>query len=138
MSNVENSQKRKYIKLSDIFVVLMVIAVAVSVILCFSLKDKGQELVAVIRVDGEVYSEIKLSEVSAPYEVSVVTEDGVVTVHISGDGACVVSSPCPDELCVNTGKITKQGQSVVCLPERVSVQLLASESETTSLDAVAG
>ena len=35
----------------------------------------------------------------------------------------MVSSDCPTQDCVHTGTITRSGQSIVCLPARVSVVL---------------
>lgn len=47
------------------------------------------------------------------------------TVVTVGEGrAAVVSSPCPDRICVRTGKITKRGQAIICAPNHVSVRIL--------------
>ena len=40
-----------------------------------------------------------------------------------GNGLRVSSSDCPTQDCVHTGTITRAGQSIVCLPEQVVVQL---------------
>jgi len=130
--------KRKYLRLWDLLVLFIVILVASLSVLFFVIKGKEGSLVAVIRVDGKVYSEVSLSELSEPYEVSVSVEDGEVMVQLSPDGAEVISSPCKDKLCVNTGKLSKSGQSAVCLPERVSVELVSDFEAGSSVDAVAG
>ena len=130
--------KRKYLRLWDLLVLFIVILVASLSVLFFVIKGKEGCLVAVIRVDGKVYSEVSLSELSEPYEVSVSVEDGEVMVRLSPDGAEVISSPCKDKLCVNTGKLSKSGQSAVCLSERVSVELVSDFEAGSSVDAVAG
>ena len=74
---------------------------------------------------------IELNSVNEPYEIEI---DGEipVTISIERDGACFVQSDCRDKICVKTGKLTKPGQSAVCLPAGVSI-VLEGESE---IDAV--
>ena len=47
----------------------------------------------------------------------------------------VISASCPSQDCVHTGRITRAGQSIVCLPEQVIVTL---EDKTPSADVVLG
>ena len=42
----------------------------------------------------------------------IVIEDGVVYMHYDA---------CPDRTCVKTGKISKTGESIVCLPNKISI-----------------
>ena len=50
-------------------------------------------------------------------------EGGKNTLIIKDGEAYVVDSSCPDHLCENMGKISKVGQSVICLPNRVVVEI---------------
>jgi hypothetical protein len=46
------------------------------------------------------------------------------TVVVIRDGAVQVeSSPCPEKICVKTGKISKPGQWIACLPNRVFISI---------------
>ncbi|MCL2107424.1 MAG: NusG domain II-containing protein [Oscillospiraceae bacterium] len=56
-------------------------------------------------------------------------------VEIDGGRARIASSPCPDQLCVHAGWLDKPGQSAVCLPRRVIVELRGARNE---VDGVAG
>ena len=38
----------------------------------------------------------------------------------------VTSSDCPTQDCVHTGRISRAGQSIVCLPAQVAVQLVGA------------
>lgn len=141
MGSKKLSEKRKYFRLWDILVISLVLMVALFSILSMIAKNSGSQLKAVITIDGRVWSEVELSEVTTPYDLSVPSYDGEghVVVHIEKDFVCVLSSPCKDKLCVNTGKLTKASQSSVCLPERVSVKLVASSRSNENLpDAVVG
>ena len=53
-------------------------------------------------------------------------------------GLYVTASDCPTQDCVRTGIITQSGQSIVCLPARIIVQLTGAESEPGAVDAVLG
>jgi hypothetical protein len=58
---------------------------------------------------------------------------GVSVVEIRSGRVRMVSSPCPDKLCVNMGSIGSPGQSLLCIPNRVSVTLRAKREQ---IDAV--
>ena len=60
------------------------------------------------------------------------SQDRVVSAHgplgdtivvVSGGKAFVKDSPCPDKLCVLSGAISRPGQWVACLPNRVMVSI---------------
>jgi hypothetical protein len=48
---------------------------------------------------------------------------GDTIVAISGGTARVLDSPCPDKICVAAGSISRTGQFIACLPNRVSITL---------------
>jgi hypothetical protein len=48
---------------------------------------------------------------------------GDTVVAISGGTVRVLDSPCPDKTCVAAGPISRTGQFIACLPNRVSVSL---------------
>lgn len=58
--------------------------------------------------------------------------DAFVTVAAEAGGVRVARSSCPDQACVRQGRITRPGQAIICLPNRISVQLTdASELDAT-------
>ena len=132
MAVTESCYKRKYFRFCDLipFAIVLVAAVFSVWALAAPSYNDGQ-LVAVITVNSEEYCRVNLSDVEAPYDLSVPAEDGEVVIHITGDGIFIKSSPCPDKLCVNTGKLTKAGQAAVCLPQRVSVKLVSAAGTLT-------
>lgn len=54
-------------------------------------------------------------------------------VEVADGSVRVTQSSCPDGLCMRMGAITRAGESIVCLPNRVSVVLAGGEE---ALDAV--
>lgn len=62
------------------------------------------------------------------------TEDGIfplaqnaqVQLRVYNGGISFFASDCPDQICVNIGQITRTGQTATCLPNLVSVSIIAS------------
>ena len=54
---------------------------------------------------------------------------------IENGEAWIMEADCPNQLCVQTGKIRYAGQSLVCLPHRLAVRIAGGAS---GLDAVTG
>lgn len=46
---------------------------------------------------------------------------GTTLVEIQGGSVRVVDSPCPEKICIRTGSISRPGQTIACLPNRVIV-----------------
>ena len=111
-----------------------------AVVLIFALSAVGALLVVnggtdnltvTVCENGKVVYSEKLSRIK---KSTTVTAGGCVVV-VKSDGVFVKEANCPDKLCVKSPKITKAGQSVICLPNRVAVYLTGEKSE---VDAVVG
>lgn len=86
----------------------------------------------IITVDGKEYARVPLSK---PQTVTVAQKDGCVNViEVSEHGAVMQSSTCDNQLCVKMGEVTVDNwqfranqQFIICLPNRVSVELAVTE-----------
>ncbi len=88
----------------------------------FSRLPGGTE--AIVERDGQELFRRKLSRLSAPETVQIEGENGIaLTVVFYPDGAAVTASQCPDKICVHTGKLTKAGETAICLPAKVVLRL---------------
>jgi hypothetical protein len=54
---------------------------------------------------------------------------GETIVVIEGGKAYVEDSPCPDKVCVHMPAITKPGQWIACLPNRVFVRVRGTDAQ---------
>ena len=129
------NRERKYFSVPDIFIIL--IAVVASVIALLSqLNSNTDSLNCVIRVKGEVVESFELSNVTEPvtYEIE---GELPLTVYVTEKSVKVQSSSCPDKLCEHSGETTRSGQSIVCLPAKVSVTLESTDKQN-DFDAVVG
>lgn len=102
----------------DALVALAVLALAVLCGLRFWLApgQSGKNTV-VVRIDGVEAERLPFSDAERTYQ------NNGYTVHIavSAAGVRVTSADCPTQDCVRTGRISRAGQSIVCLPARVVV-----------------
>ena len=93
---------------------------------------EAEESMAIITLDGEVIDRVPLS---APRTVTVEQPGGAVNVvEVSDHGAMMLSSTCDNQLCVHMGEVTvdnwefRPNQAfIICLPNRVSVELVVVE-----------
>ena len=79
--------------------------------------------VAVIEQNGQEVRRVELSSIPQP-EILVLDGEISVTVLLEPGQVSIVHSDCPDQICVNTGVLTRPGQSAVCLPARVAVRIV--------------
>lgn len=129
------NKQRKYFAVPDIFIIL--IAVVASVIALLSqLNSSDDALCCVIRVSGETVQTFELSRLNESVTLEIEGELPV-TVYVTESSVKVQSSACPDKLCEHSGEITHSGQSIVCLPAKVSVTL-ESTAKQNEFDAVVG
>lgn len=123
-------------KPADALVALAVLVLAVALSLSAWSGGRSVGLTAVISVNGQVAESVDLSRLSGP-EVQEFSANGyTLHVRLSPDGAEVIDSTCPNQVCVHTGHISRAGQSIVCLPARISVTL--SGGTEGGVDAVVG
>lgn len=123
-------------KPADALVALFVILLAAALALGVWGRGAASGLSAVISVDGRVTETVNLSLLTGP-EVRELTANGyTLRLRLSPDGAEVLEADCPNQVCVHTGAIHRAGQSVVCLPARISVMLAGTTDD--GVDAVVG
>ena len=94
-------------------------------------KPAGAE--AVVTVDGETVAVLPLDRDA----VRTVGEDRGFsnTVEVSGGRVRVRDADCPDRLCVRQGWLSRDGESAVCLPHKLTVTVRGGKAP--SVDAVA-
>ena len=85
---------------------------------------------AVVTVDGRLYGTYSLSQ-NQTIEIKQNNHINKITIK---DGAVQMSySDCHNQVCVNDGKVSQTNESIVCLPNKVMVEIVGGEVE---LDAV--
>ncbi|RAV04757.1 NusG domain II-containing protein [Paenibacillus sp. YN15] len=98
-------------------------------------SPEGQELFARITVDGKLYKTVALS--AAEQELEIRTKYGYNLLKLHDGGIQMIKADCPDRLCLTFGAITSIGQTIVCLPNRLMVEVVSGTGGGGGLDGVA-
>ena len=99
--------------------VLLVVSLSVFLFVEFS-RDEG-EFVRV-SVDGETVGEYSLKE-DGEYFLN----GGTNILVIEGGEAYIRWADCPRQICVNQGRISRTGQRITCLENRVIVEVFGGD-----------
>ena len=98
-------------------------------------KDLGGSVV--VTVDGDLYDQCPLSEDRV---IEIKNDAGEVTntLLIHEGTVKMTNATCPDHYCLQQKKISHNGETIVCLPNRVVVTIAdeASKEDAASLDAI--
>lgn len=92
-----------------------------------TLSDSSQTY-AVIHVNGDIYKTIPLGTHSGTTMFTVETDTGYNTILVSEQEIGIVQADCPDRICIGEGFISKPGQTVVCLPHKVLIEVKAANA----------
>lgn len=115
-------------KKRDVF--LLILLLAAGGLLWFFLRPQTTDKESIVRitVDGTVYGEYPLDKNA---EISI----GDTNVCVIEEGSVYMkSADCPDQICVKTKAIRTSASSIVCLPNKVVVEIVAPDGTKASDD----
>ena len=115
------------IKIGDICIFIFI--VVVSVLLLIDNNEKGDK--AVLYVDGK---QIKTFDLNTNQEYTF-SSDFTNTISIVNGKVSILHSDCPDKTCVHSGQISKEGQIICCLPNKLMLKI---EGKNNSVDVITG
>jgi hypothetical protein len=88
--------------------------------------DMATKLSAIITVDGKEYEKVSLSQ-DGQKEIEIKTEYGHNILKVYDHGIQMVYSDCPKKISMKMGFISKPNQVIICLPNRVFVEIVEDE-----------
>lgn len=100
-----------------------------------------EQLTAVVSVDGVEVERIDLNDGACAGERIYSGSGYTLTAEFRPEGVRGVrieEADCPTQDCVHTGTITRSGQSIVCLPARIIIQLEGGPVDEDAPDIVIG
>ncbi len=124
---------RKRFGRNDIILISVIVIISVALLLVWKLvylnwQDTNGDACVKVTVDGKVYGTYSLSK-DDTIEIKNVDGDVTNTLVIKDGVADVTAADCPDHLCVKQKAISKEGESIICLPNKVVVTV---KSDTKS------
>ena len=128
MDNPAKSRRK-----ADILIILIILGIAAALYFPLAGSRGGEGREAVISVNGEEYARLSLDK-----DVQIVVETGFGRniVEVRGGEVFMPEADCPDKLCVRQHAVKLAGETIVCLPNRVVVEITGGKE--TGLDAVSG
>ena len=115
---------------------LLVVAAVLALAVCLGARFWGGlgaapvqngGLSVVVEIDGVEVERARLLDYSGQH---VYSNNGYTLTVDSADGwVDVTHADCPTQDCVHTGQISRAGQSIVCLPSRIVITLVGTNTD---------
>ena len=110
--------KNHTLKLGDILLILIiVVGISVFSIHLYAKDREGKEVV----IKGQGFE--KVYSLNSNQKIKVKGPLGYTVVKIVDGKAWIENSPCREKICMKMGKISRVGQQVICVPNKVLVEV---------------
>ena len=92
--------------------------------LVFVLWQSQREEAAGVQIlqDGKEIYHFSAKDLKKDRDIEIEGCGGRNVVHVGKDGVYMKFADCPDQICVKSGRLTKDGRPIVCLPHRLVVK----------------
>lgn len=115
---------------NDLILLAVLLAAAALGFYFFYFQNRPQGDQVLITIDGTVYGTYSLN---GEQEIQIPDASGTTTNVLSiRDGkAKMIEASCPDKLCEYQNAISKSGESIICLPNKVVVTVTGGQEDDT-------
>lgn len=79
-----------------------------------------------IETDGQVF---RVVDLAADQIIEVPGPLGVTVVEIRDKAVLITASPCPEKICIRSGRMRVTGQLLACLPNKVVIRLIGDDEQ---------
>lgn len=116
-----------------IIISFIIISLFFGIIFIYSSNKKYSAIYAEISIDGILYKTIKLNS-NTNEVIPVENKYGRNIIYIHDGKVKMTEADCPDKVCLKSGYIEKPGQTIVCLPHRLVIEIKGeNKAETDDL-----
>ena len=109
---------------TDLIVIVSLLLLAGAVLLAIHLT-RTEGAYAEVVLDGKVVGQYSLS-VDGVYSLN----DGTNTLTVENGAAYMSHSDCPDHTCEITGKVKHVGETIVCLPNHLTITVVGESDDS--------
>lgn len=113
------SEKKPLKWRNDLILAGVILTLATVFLAVFFFTGKEGEF-ATVSVNGDRLYNFSLQE---NLEKSIITQNGENVIVINNGEVSVSSADCPDKICVAHRPISKTGETIVCLPHKIVVEI---------------
>lgn len=113
--------------------ILIAIIIIVNVAALFFIKNAAFNYDAKyvsIQVNGKEIKKITFDSQTVGKQIPIKTEYGYNLLEIDDGRVRVIEADCPDKLDVKQGYISKVGEVIVCLPNKLVIEIKGASTET--------
>jgi len=110
------------IKKKDIMLILAILTIGIILLLIFKFAFKNGNTVTV-SVNNKVIASYPLSEDRR--QVFYLDDNSYNELLIENNTVRIITADCPDLLCVKQYKINRCGETIVCLPHKLVVEIIS-------------
>ena len=115
------------IRFQDVLLSIAVVIGSFWSLSVFSTTDSGNSGNLVIYKNGLVIKEASLSENKI---IKLPVDSGNISIEIKpGNGVHILESSCPAKVCVHTGWIKRPGETIICLPNKILLEISGGNKE---------
>lgn len=119
--------------------VLMAGILAISVLsyLAFYwLNQADAPLLAEISVNGTIVSQVNLNDPASEHLINISGPLGNSVAEVKPGAIRMKSSPCPDHYCMKSSWISRPGQVIACVPNRIIIKIAPHKNSKNSVDSI--
>lgn len=123
---------KKYI--ADILIITIILIVSLFWIIYnkSGYRDDADSKEINVYVDGDLYGTYRID---IDDTIDIDSEYGHNTLSVKDNKVCMTDSDCDNNSCINMGAISHSYESIICIPNRVVVEI--SDGNKESIDAIA-
>lgn len=122
----EGGKKTALVRPRDAVLVLILIALIAALFVWQSCRQRGEGGSVRVTIGGQEYGVWPLS---ADADILLTGADGGTNLLLIREGAAYIQeADCPDGLCVRQGSIWAAGQSIICLPHEIVVEVIGGRT----------
>ncbi len=112
------TERRKTITKNDLLLIVILLAAGGGLLFFRHRQESG----SVIRIysDNELLTELPLNRNDS---FTVANDLGTNTIIIENGQAYMADADCPDKICEQMGMISKPGETIICLPHKLVVEV---------------
>lgn len=129
MLKLKDLAKNSLLRPWDGPIILLLVLLSFAPVVVFSLnRASSSTQEAVLSVDGEEIKIFDLSDKSQTYTYRYEEKDGDYNLIEVKDGRIrIKEADCGDQICVRRGWIDQSGETIVCLPHKLLIEIKSSD-----------
>lgn len=115
---------KKFLNLKEAAVIAIILIICFLALFIVNSGKNGKY--AVISSDGNEILRLELDK--DRQNITVANAENIVF-EVKDGTIFVTETDCHDKICLKTGAVSKNGQSIVCLPKKITVKIIGEDSE---------